>query len=356
MARRRVLVTGGLGFQGSHLGFKLLERGDAVTLLSTPSQRNYVALHSLYASMDKVSCPKNRVRVVLGSVADAEILEKTLPGHDAIIHMAAWASVDASLERPWPAFEVNAQGTLAVLEACRRFGDKDLKLIIASSCEVYGPATVYRASMKERAILDAKEPGSGERYRRAQAQDEDSPMLPRSPYAASKIAADRHAYAHAITYDMDITILRPCNIYGPGQLATAMGAVIPKMTRAALMGQALLVTGEGKQFREFLHVNDLVTAYLRVLDALRGEPGETYNVGSGVTQTIQALAEAISQMMSPRAPIQYVPARTADVSGFLLDSSRFRKQFDWSADVLFPDGLAQYVQWARIRQAQENPQ
>jgi nucleoside-diphosphate-sugar epimerase len=343
---RKICISGALGFQGTHITTALLARGDTVTALSTPSLRNREKFHHLHDWMALAKIPPPRLHVVMGSVADAEILEKTLPGHDALIHLAAWTSVDASLDRPWPPFEINALGTLALLEACRRFGDKDLKLIIASSCEVYGPTTTYEVTdpITKRIVFD---PGINE-------QKENWPLLPRSPYAASKVAADRMAYAYAVTYDLDVTILRPCNIYGPGQRAGAMGAVIPSFTKAALASQPLVVTGGGQQFREFLHVDDLVRAYLAVLDGPPGEPGATYNVGSGETRTVLELATMIQGWTGwpgPKSRIDQSAARVADVSGFLLDSSRFRGTFPWKPTVAFIDGLRGYLEWARARQA-----
>ena len=336
---RRVLVTGGLGFQGYFISQALLARGDTVTALSTPSLRNREAFRRIHDWMARTKIPGPRLHVVMGSVADAEILEKTVPGHEAIVHMAAWTSVDVSLDRPWPSFEINAHGTLAVLDSCRRFGDPGLKVIVASSCEVYGPTNNHPETCERCGDAD-----SAKRYR---AQDENWPLLPRSPYAASKIAADRYAHAYAVTYQMDVTILRPCNIYGPGQRAGAMGAVIPTFTGRALAGQPLIVTGGGQQFREFLHVDDLVRAYLAVLDAPAGEPGTAYNVGSGETRTVLELATIIAGRLSGgKGRIDQSEARVADVSGFLLDSSRFREAFGWAPKIPFTVGLSDYLDWA----------
>jgi dTDP-glucose 4,6-dehydratase len=267
------------------------------------------------------------LNVVWGSVTDQEILEKTVPDHDALIHLAAWASVDQSLDRPWPPFEVNAIGTYNVLEAARRFGKPNLRIVVASSCEVYGPIVtrVDGVSWPQ--------------------QDESTPMMPRSPYAATKVAEDRFAYAYAVTYDMDITILRPCNIYGPRQRHGGAGAVIPTFVKNAIEHRPLIITGGGKQSREFMHVDDLAAAYLRVLNGPRSN-GDVYNVGTGETRTIEQLAQAI--VKDPRL-IQWSEARVADVAGFLLDSKKFRDRFDWTPTVKFDDGLQSYINWAQER-------
>lgn len=319
----KVLVTGGLGFQGSHLTQALLERGDAVTVLSTPTALNYSRLSRLMGAL-LPEATQQRLRMVAGSVTEPEILEKTIPGHTHIVHMAASASVDASLDRPWPAIEVNILGTTALLDATRRFGDPGVRVVMASSCEVYGP-------LRFGTLM----------------QDEDAPMEPRSPYAASKVAADRLAYAYGVTFDMDITTLRPCNIFGPDQRAGALGAVIPTFARAALMGHALRVTGTGEQTREFLHVEDLVRAYLAVLDGPQNPPGATFNVGSGEVYSIAHIAGLIRDTLAPQTKVLHTAARVADVQGFRLDSARFMRVYDWTPRRQFKEGLVEYCMWLK---------
>jgi UDP-glucose 4-epimerase len=180
-------------------------------------------------------------------------------------------------------------------------------------------------------------------------QDESTPMMPRSPYAATKVAQDRLAYAHAIAYDMNLVILRPCNVYGPWQRYGGFGAVIPTFVRNALRREPLCITGGGKQSREFIYVDDLVTAYLTVLDAPTVTPGEAYNVGTGETRTIHDIAVAIAGAIAHSGRIEYSAARVADVSGFLLDSKKFRSFFGWAPIVSFKDGLVDYLDWVRSR-------
>lgn len=317
-APRTILVTGGCGFQGSWLVRHWTDQGRRVTVLNTPSPRARAMATRIGA-----------VSMVWGSVHDAEILEKVLPGHDAVVHLAAWASVDVSLDRPWPPFEINAQGTYALLDGIRRF-NPDARVLVASSCEVYGPASPSYEDIRFGDLMP---------------QNEQTPMLPRSPYAATKIAADRFAYAFAVTYGLRLTILRPSNVFGPWQRAGAAGAVIPTFVQAALRGDPLYITGGGAQEREFLYIDDLVAAYALALDA-EPEPGAAFNVGSDEVRSIRQVAEAV-QVHWPAAAIEYGGARVADVSGFRLDSRKFQAAMGWKATVSFEEGLARYVSWAR---------
>jgi dTDP-glucose 4,6-dehydratase len=275
------------------------------------------------------------IRIVYGSVNDPEIMEKVVPGHDAIVHLAAWASVDVSLDRPRPSLMINGVGTATLLDQILACGERGVRTIVSSSCEVYGSAIHRRL------------PVSG--YEREPIpQDEDTAMAPRSPYAASKIVTDRLAYAYAVSYDLNLSIVRPANVYGPGQRAGAGGAVIPTLTRAALTGEPLTLTGGGYQTREWLHIDDLVTAYTILLDRVAGEPGEAFNLGTGETRSIRDIALALCQLTGTAGSrLQEVLARPADVTAFLLNSAKARAAFGWSPQVKFDDGLARYVEWAR---------
>ena len=296
----RVLITGGLGFQGAHLAEYWARAGHRVTVLNTPTPRAV----QMAGALD----PTVRVDIVWGSVTDAEVVSKVVRGHDVVAHLAAWASVDASLNAPLSSLTVNAVGTLHVLEAVRATG---ARLLHASSCEVYGPP-------------EAPFP-----------QHEQSPLNPMSPYAASKAAADRLAYAYHHTYGVPVTIVRPCNVYGPRQRAGADGAVIPIFLAAARAGARLQVRGDGRQAREYLHVDDLLLGYDLVLH--RGRPGEAYNLGSGTVVPIWELALKIAD--AHRVGIDFVPARPGEVPTFLLDSSKAARELGWTPTVDFWKGL-----------------
>jgi len=329
MKPEKILITGGLGFQGCHLTLAWAAQGREVTILNTPSLRARAAASRMREAN------LHGVRVVYGSVNDPEIVEKVVPGHDAVVHLAAWASVDVSLDRPRPALMVNAVGTATLLDQILRCCDRGVRVLVASSCEVYGSA-LHRLTP------------SGKEERTPEPQDESTEMRPQSPYAASKVAADRLAYAYAVTYGMNLSILRPSNVYGPGQRAGADGAVIPTLTRAALTGEPLRLAGGGGQSREWLHVDDLVAAYTILLDCVAGEPGEVFNLGSGETRTIREVAVRLSQLSpSTGSRLQDVLGRRADVTAFLLDSSRARKRLGWEPTVTFDVGLERYVEWAR---------
>ena len=299
----RVLITGGAGFQGSHLAERLVWGGHEVTVLSTLSEE---AEQNIAGCVDDIA-------IVWGSITDVEIVDKTVRDQDAVVHMAARVNVDESIDSPVSFLTVNVLGTYNVLEAIRKVGTR---LVLASTCEVYGSSNP--SPLTER-----------------------SDLRPHSPYAASKAGADRLCYAYYKTYGVDVTIVRPCNIYGERQKSGTGGAVVPIFASLAAQGEPLTVFGTGEQRREYMHVSDVVAAYELILgrDDLSGE---VLNVGSGETVTIKEIADFISAKTG--VGIQYRPARPGEVPGFELDSSLVW-QLGFAPKVKFRDGLARYLDW-----------
>lgn len=299
----RILITGGAGFQGSHLAEGCLRQGHEVSILNTFSQR----------SLDNVSKLLKDANIVWGSITDPEIVEKTVRQQDVVIHMAARINVDESIQNPLSFLAANVTGTCNMLEAVRKFGSR---MIHASSTEVYGSA------------------GGG-------AIKETSEMRPYSPYAASKSAADRFCFSYVKTYDIDVTIVRPCNLFGPRQKSGAGGAVIPIFVDRASSGQPLTVFGSGEQRREYMHVDDLVDAYLFVLgrDDLKGE---ALNFGTGETPSIKEIAHFVAGKFDSK--VEHGPGRLGEIDVMKLDSSK-AKGLGFMPKVHFWDGLDRYIQW-----------
>ena len=299
----RVLITGGGGFQGSHVAEHCLGAGNHVTILNTPS---------LEAENNLASFAQD-VSIVWGSITDPEIVEKAIRSQDVVFHLAARINVDESLEVPSSVFNVNIMGTFNVLEAIRAHG---CRMIYVSSGEAYGSAT-------HSPIIETAE------------------LRPHSPYAASKAAADRVCFAYWKTYGIDVSIVRPCNIYGPRQKAGKGGAVIPIFVERALARKPLVVHGTGEQRREYMHVDDLVTAYQLVLENANIQ-GEVINLGTGETPSIKEIAEFIAQRLG--ASVEYGPARPGEVGGLILDTTKARL-LGFAPHVSFWDGLDRYIQW-----------
>lgn len=306
---RHVLVTGGAGFIGSHLVDALLDDpGTNVTVLdriSTGGSRGNLRRHHGDA----------RMRLEVRDVRDAEAVRPLVASADVVIHAAAESHVDRSIASPAGFLDVNAMGTLVVLEACR---EAERRLLMVSTDEVYG----------------AHDAGT-ERF------PEDAPLRPRSPYAASKAAADLLCSAWRTTYGLDVTVVRGTNAYGPRQLER----VVPTFALAALRGLPLPVYGTGEQRREFLHVRDWVRGLLAVLE--RGAAGAVYNIGSGTEIANVDLARRILAIVGlPEDRIAFVPDRPGHDFRYGVADDRLRA-LGWVPEVAFDEGLAETVAWYR---------
>ena len=304
----KILIIGGGGFQGSHLVENWLQAGHDITILNTWSE---TTVRNTRPFIDDVS-------MVWGSITDREIVGKTVRGHDVVVALAARINVDESIASPTDVVTVNVLGTQNVLDAALQH---DVRVIYSSSCEAYGSAKPVPVT-------------------------EESHMEPHSPYAASKAAADRLCFAYYRTFGLDVTILRPCNIYGERQKETSGGAVIPIFVRNAIKGKPLTLFGAGDQRREYMHVADVVAAYDLVLE--RSDlSGETLNCGTQETVSIKEIAESIAARFG--VPVQHAPARPGEVEIFLVDSTKIGA-LGFSPRVSFREGLDRYIRW---RVAQE---
>lgn len=306
----KILIIGGGGFQGSHLTEFLLHQGHTTTVLNTYSER----------TASNLSAVLPKITLVWGSVTDKELVEKTVREHDVVFHLAARINVDESLADPFAFFSVNTLGTHYVLEMVRKHG---VRLILTSTCEVYGDGHV----LKEGELLT-----------------EHAELLPNSPYAASKAAADRMAYAYFKSYGVPVTIVRPFNIYGERQKSGAFGALIPILTAQAMKGTDLTIFGSGEATRDYSHVSDIIQGYGLVLEQSDALVGKTINFASGQSVKIKDIAEHIARRFNVR--VVYGPARPGEVSRFPADIS-FARSLGFSPQMEIWEGIDRYINWAK---------
>ena len=309
----KIIITGGLGFQGSHLAEALIAEGHEVTLFNTYSE--FIRPNE--------ELLKDKARIIYGSVTDPIAVEKAIREHDVVFHLAASVNVDESLKYPQRFIENNIVGTHNVLEAVRQNG---IKMIHASTCEVYGDGH----DLKEGALLR-----------------EDATLLPNSPYAASKAAADRWCIAYHKSFAVDVAVVRPFNIFGERQKSGSFGALIPILVRKAMQGEPLTVFGDGSATRDYTHVSDLVRAYQLTLANMDSLSGQAINFASGVNTSVKEIAEYIADAFA--VPIEYGPARPGEVMRFPADVS-LAKQLGYEPKVSIWEGIDRYIAWAKATQ------
>jgi dTDP-glucose 4,6-dehydratase len=309
----KILITGGLGFQGSSLVRSLLNKNYEVYILNTfseISQKN-ISLFSL-----------EKANIIWGSITDKNVVEKTIRNVDLVVHMAANIHVDESIREPFKYYEVNVFGTNNILESAKKF---NVPFIHVSSCEVYG----YQDK-----ILD-----------------EMSALLPNSPYASSKAGADVMCRSYCKTYNMNGCIIRPSNVYGPGQRAGVRGAVIPIWASKILVNENLQIYGDGKQLREFIFIEDLVDFYGLVIDSILIEKktysGDIFNAGSGCEICMVDLANKMLDQAETRSEIKFAESRPGEVKRFLLSSNKAHDQFNFKTKNSIDNGLKKYFDWLK---------
>jgi UDP-glucose 4-epimerase len=305
-----VVVTGGAGFIGANLSRELAARQGVrrVTVLDDLSTGSAANLDGVAAELVK------------GSILDTDLLDDLVASADAVVHLAARPSVPRSLADPVASHEVNATGTVRVLEACRRRG---AHLVAASSSSVYGDA----AELPKHEAL---------------------PTRPLSPYAASKTATEAYALAYGAAYGMPVLALRFFNVYGPLQPAGhAYAAVIPAFIDAMLRGRPVTIFGDGMQTRDFTYVGTVA----RILaDAVEGSVAcaGPVNLAFGTRLSIRELANRLAAAVGgPPCEIRYQAARPGDVRDSQAADGLLRRLFPDVTPVSLDWGLAETVRWFR---------
>ncbi|HEX4217145.1 MAG TPA: dTDP-glucose 4,6-dehydratase [Acidimicrobiales bacterium] len=308
----RLLVTGGAGFIGSNFVRFWADRHPDDALVA------YDVL-TYAGNRPNLADLEDRISFVQGDIGDLDTVAKTLDDHqiDVIVNFAAESHNSLAILDPTRFFQTNVMGTQTLLEAARRRGVSRFHHI--STCEVYGDLA-----------LD-----SDERF------TEETAYRPRTPYNASKAGADHAVRAYVETFGVPATITNCCNNYGPFQFPEK---VIPLFTAKALDDQPLTLYASTANRREWLHVDDHCRAVEAVL--IQGEPGETYNVGSGIEASIEEIADAVlSATGRPSTLKEIVPDRPSHDRRYLLDSSKIRRALGWEPTVDFAEGLAETVRW-----------
>jgi UDP-glucose 4-epimerase len=301
------LVTGGAGFIGANL---------VRHLLATAGQRVRVLDDGRAgaASLRELGIDARAFERVAADVQDAAAVARAARDIDAIVHLAGATGVAGSLADPRADLQANVLGTLNVLEAARTTG---ARVVFASTtAPLVGPAA--RA-------------------------DEDSLPAPQVPYGASKLAAEGYCHAYARAFGVPATVLRLTNVYGPGSAHKA-GAV-SRFLADGLAGRALTVTGDGRQTRDFLHVDDAVRALALAATApgAPGAPGAVFQIASGRSTAIAELAAGVRALLADRGhaapPLVFAPPRPAEVATTRADPSKAWQALRWRAEVALPEGL-----------------
>ena len=302
---KRILITGGAGFIGSHLTRHFCAQAEVTVLddLRSGHARN----------LEGVRC-----RFLPGSILDPSALSQAIAGAEEVYHLAAMISVPESVAKPAECAELNTEGTRRVLAAAQAAGVR--KVVLASSAAIYGdnPRVPKLESM---------------------------PPEPRSPYAATKLAGERLLEEYRQAHGLGTTSLRFFNVFGPRQdPRSAYAAAVPIFIAKALRDEPIGIHGDGGQTRDFIHVTDIVGA-LAYAGASQDMAG-TYNVGYGRSQSILELAQEIIRITGSKSALEHLPPRAGDVRHSLASTERLLAA-GWKARSSVSAGLAETVAYYR---------
>lgn len=305
----RYFVTGGAGFIGSNFVEYLFENVQDLTGVTIFDKFTYAANPKNYAKFQA----DPRLKVIKGDICDLPLLEESMKNHDFVLHFAAESHVDRSIDDGAVFVLTNVLGTFNVLEASRR--SKIKTVIHVSTDEVYG-------SLAE---------GSA---------DETYPLLPNSPYAASKAASDLLARSYFVTYGLDVRITRCCNNYGKHQFPEK---VMPVFIQKLISGEKLPIYGDGKNIREWIHVSDHARGIQLALE--KGLPGEIYNIGTSSNLSNNELAHKIAEAMGYEDGVMnYVSDRKGHDFRYSIDSKKI-ESLGFKQAVSFQIGLRETIEW-----------
>jgi dTDP-glucose 4,6-dehydratase len=306
----KIFITGGAGFIGSNFirhvlslnkGYKIVNF-DKLTYAGNLANLESVADHPDYS-------------FVRGSICDAGAVEEAMRGCDSVIHFAAESHVDRSIYEPAPVIDTNLTGTFVMLQVSRKLNIE--RFVHISTDEVYG-------DMASGAFAD-----------------EDSPLKPSSPYSASKAGSDLLVLSYVRTFGFPGLITRSSNNYGPYQFPEKF---LPLMITNALGDKALPIYGDGRQQRDWLHVEDNCRGVLAVLE--RGRVGEVYNIGGTDIEENLTIARTLLRLTGkPESLLSYVKDRPGHDRRYALRCEKMEKQLGWKPSVPLEAGLRQTIDW-----------
>lgn len=310
----RVLVTGGAGFIGSHLGEQLLARGDEVVVLD-----NFNDFYDPRIKERNVQEALPGARVVVGDIRDAALVGSLIKeGFDCVVHLAAMAGVRPSVEDPLLYQDVNVRGTMIILEALRE--SPQTRFVMASSSSVYGG------------------------NERVPFREDDEIHKPVSPYAATKRATELLAYSHHHLFSIPTTCLRFFTVYGPRQRPEM---AIHKFVRLTLGGEAVPFYGDGSTRRDYTYIDDIVDGVIRAIDRCQGY--QVYNLGESQTTSLLELTQMIGEACGQEVVLDRQPMQPGDVLVTYADVSKASEQLGYRPTTTVPDGLARFMEWYRAR-------
>ncbi len=329
------LITGGAGFIGCNLADYLLRRGEHVTIVDNLSRpRTPLNLAWLQAQYG------DRLRFVQADIRDAAAMQSVIPGHRVVYHLAGQVAVTTSVQDPRSDFEINALGTLNVLEAARLAPEPPI-VFFSSTNKVYGGMETVAVVAEETRY----------RYRDLPNGVPEHQLLDfHSPYGCSKGAADQYVRDYARIYGLKTVVFRQSCIYGPRQFGVEDQGWAAHFAIAALLNRPITIYGDGKQVRDMLYVDDLIAAYMAALERIDRVSGRIYNIGGGPENALSIWVEfgpLLSRLVGREIAVRYGDWRPGDQPVYISDIALAQRDLDWRPRVSVTEGVERMVSWIR---------
>ena len=336
MQHEPILITGGAGFVGTNVAAHFLDAGRQVVLFDSLARagvsENFEWLRARFGS---------QVQLCQRDIRDAEAVSEQIERASAVFHFAAQVAVTTSLDDPRADFEINALGTLNVLEAIRQRARGPIPLIFTSTNKVYGAledvpvATINRRHLPADATLATT------------GISEARPLDFHSPYGCSKGAADQYVVDYARTFDLPLAVFRMSCIYGPHQKGTEYQGWVAHFLLQALRGEPITLYGDGHQVRDLLWAPDLVEAFALGLENIGALRGRAWNIGGGPDNiaSLLEIVEMIEALHGARPTIEWGDWRPGDQKFYISDTRAFQNATGWRAQTGVRAGVAQLYNW-----------
>ena len=302
-------MTGGSGFIGTHLIDTLINRGENVNVIDNLSTSDTQYLHPDATLIDLDICDPSI----------PELIKDLNP--KAIYHLAAQASVAVSAREPLTDVNINVNGTLNLLEPIRELPHRPRFIYFSTGGAIYGD--LDPSALPAREAIEAK---------------------PLSTYGASKLAVENYLRVYGHLYDLNYTIIRPANVYGPRQNPHGEAGVIAIFTQAMLEGRQITIFGDGNDERDYIYISDFINGVLTLADSDLAGP---YNIGTGYGISVNEIHGILSEFISNAKPAQYGPPRPGDIPKIWLDVTSAENDLGWQANTSFQDGISKTVEWFR---------
>jgi CDP-paratose 2-epimerase len=329
----RVLVTGGAGFIGSNVCHRLLSQGHQVIVYDNLSrqgtEKNVAWLRENHG---------NKFSLVQADIRDYNALQEAMQGCHVIYHHAAQVAVTWSVSDPREDFEVNALGTLNVLEAARA-NDPPPIVLYTSTNKVYGGMEEVKIVESETRHAYASLP---------QGVSEAQPLDFHSPYGCSKGAADQYVRDYARIYGLKTVVFRMSCIYGPRQFGVEDQGWVAHFLISSVLGRPITIYGDGKQVRDILYIDDLVEAFQRALERIDVCAGQVYNMGGGPQNTMSVWAEFhdyLQELLGHDVSVSYGDWRPGDQLVYVSDTSKAQRELGWRPQTSVREGVEKLFHW-----------